>query len=336
LARLESVGALRALILSVIPIEFPLDAKDLGITRNEFHLPNYSAVVKLKGEITSELKILRHYPVPLSKATVAQLVGANENELLVLFEKAEISLNHMFGGNDEFEVYFPGSTVPGPKPPKKHDLPSQVLKQAKFFSRFFDLLVNDTIEIVSDSALQLLNGGRGNEVRGFQAVSGHDWAVRLSQWCHIYLLDRNVFRVVVDVIRHFPNMSLLDLALQCLEGGTSYQSILYDFLMDDEICFQKLSVVILANSKDVTALLRVANIIQNICFGDVSGQISFDDYNVIDRCIDMVEHLFADPCVELLTEADTLLERRPLLICFWVPAPPAQSLPNSPYQRLFA
>jgi hypothetical protein len=30
--------------------------------------------------------------------------------------------------------------------------------------------------------------------------------------------------------------------------------------MDDEICFQKLFAIILANRKDVTALLRVVNI----------------------------------------------------------------------------
>jgi hypothetical protein len=146
-----------------------------------------------------------------------------------------------------------------------------------------------------------------------------------------YLLDRNVFHIVVDVIRDFANANLLNLALQCLEGATCYQSTLSDFLTNDEICFQKLSAAILANSKDVTALLRVVNIVQTIVFGGVSHQISFDDYNVVDRCIDLLDYLFADPCVELLTEADRLLERWLLLVCFWVPALPAQCPPNSPY-----
>jgi hypothetical protein len=95
----------------VIRIEFPLDAKDLGITRNEFHLPNYFVVVKLKGEITREIKVLRHYPVPLFKATVARLASADANKLSVLFEKAKIPLNHMFLGNEEFEIYFPDPPV---------------------------------------------------------------------------------------------------------------------------------------------------------------------------------------------------------------------------------
>jgi hypothetical protein len=67
LTRPESVRTLGEFILLVIRIEFPLDAKDLGITKNEFHLPNYSVVVKLKGEITRELKVLRHYPVLFSR-----------------------------------------------------------------------------------------------------------------------------------------------------------------------------------------------------------------------------------------------------------------------------
>jgi hypothetical protein len=108
----------------------------------------------------------------------------------------------------------------------------------------------------------------------------------------------------------------------------------FHFANSDETCSQKLSAVILANNKDVTALLQVVNVVQNICL----GQISFDDYNVVDRCIDELEHLFADPCVEFLTEADTLLEKWLwlILVCFWIPALPAQCLPNSSYQRPFA
>jgi hypothetical protein len=39
------------------------------------------------------------------------------------------------------------------------------------------------------------------------------------------------------VIWDFPNANLFDLALQCLEGATCCQNTLYNFLMDDEICF---------------------------------------------------------------------------------------------------
>jgi hypothetical protein len=149
------------------------------------------------------------------------------------------------------------------------------------------------------------------------------------------MLDRNVFYVVVE-IWDLSNANLLDLALQCLEGATCYQSTLYDFPINDEICVQKLSAVILASSKDVTDLLRVVDIVQNICLGDVFRQISVDDHNVVDRCIDVLEHLFPDPCIDLITEADILLERRLLLVCFWVPVLPAKCPPNSPYQRPFA
>jgi hypothetical protein len=45
----------------------------------------------------------------------------------------------------------------------------------------------------------------------------------------------------------------------------------------------------LVNSKDATALLRILSIVQNICFGHVSRQISFDDYNIVDGCIDLLE-----------------------------------------------
>jgi hypothetical protein len=100
-----------------------------------------------------------------------------------------------------------------------------------------------------------------------------------------YLLDQNVFHVAVDLIRDLPNANLPDLALQCLDGATCCQSTLYDFLMYDEICFQKLSAVIWANSKNVIAFLWVVNNVQSIYFGDLSGQISFHDYNVVDPCI---------------------------------------------------
>jgi hypothetical protein len=38
--------------------------------------------------------------MPLFKATFTRLGGADENKLLVLFEKAEIPWNHMFGENE--------------------------------------------------------------------------------------------------------------------------------------------------------------------------------------------------------------------------------------------
>jgi hypothetical protein len=72
------------MILLVMRIEGPLDLRALGIVRNEFVPPVSLITVRLRGDVTGELRIVRDASLPLVRATVARLATAAEPMITIL------------------------------------------------------------------------------------------------------------------------------------------------------------------------------------------------------------------------------------------------------------
>ena len=239
--KLESSGALTALTQLINTTETPLDLKQLGIRRNEFLPQSQYVRISLTGDYTGYVTILKSTDLGMFKATVARLMNLDESSISFLSEGKELTAPNW--RNDlKIDVVKVMMAKPA-RPIKKAELPSQILKEPKFFSQIFELLKSDNHK-VADLALGLLNlmEPSEQEISCFRAIADQpvDWSEKLSldePYVLIYrmnilgnLLTENNKRYILSFFRTGGFKRMLEL-ISTIRTDTFSQSRHFDIIL---------------------------------------------------------------------------------------------------------